>query len=316
MRYKKSIIWGIISVLNFWFFFDVLPIQLALDSTVFWTLLLAAISAGSLTALAVNLMADLGKEESTRAGYFSLFAIFIGVFLIPILFIYVIYERKDDLLNKESVFTYGRVSDGRISNSSRHDNSYLKIVFGTKDGQYLTEDYSISAKGADNYAIDQEVPLIYCSSYPRIFKILSNESDVEKYSGKKVRDIKLTELLKLFELKTERDKCDFLNSILDKWHIEPNNSYTEDIFTNYVRNTAIKVLNKKNVIYIHNGSEKNLFTKELDSLGFEKLKFDNEEFYTNKKFVVVIGNEMEKVLDMQSPRPLGMFTLVTIRKLN
>jgi hypothetical protein len=190
------------------------------------------------------------------------------------------------------------------------------VNFTTKDGDFLTEKYTVTTKMANDLAIDQVVPLIYCSTYHKLFKVLFTDSDIVKYSGKQIRDIKLSELIQLYDFKSISSKCDFLNSKLDRWNIEQNNSYSKEIFLNKFRNCAIQIKDKKVITYVHHNNDVNLFENELESLGYKKFAIKDEVFYSNEKYVVSFESKREKfdMDNIQSLRPMQIFKIVTIIK--
>ncbi len=316
MKYKNAIIWGLLSIIDIWLFWDGIPFELANE----YSITFALIAAASSSFLFVKFVSSLYVNEETddaksNLGYLILFAILIGIFCIPILFLYNQSQRESTLLNKEAVFTFGRIVDGKLSISGKR-GSYVLVNFTTKDGDFLTEKYTVTTKMANDLAIDQVVPLIYCSTYHKLFKVLFTDSDIVKYSGKQIRDIKLSELIQLYDFKSISSKCDFLNSKLDRWNIEQNNSYSKEIFLNKFRNCAIQIKDKKVITYVHHNNDVNLFENELESLGYKKFVIKDEVFYSNEKYVVSFESKREKfdMDNIQSLRPMQIFKIVTIIK--
>lgn len=317
LKYKNAIFWGLLSIADIWLFWDGIPFELAREYSVMFALIAAALSSFFFVKFVSSIYI---KEETddtkSNLGYLILFAIVIGIFCIPILFLYNQSNKESSLLNNEAVFTFGRIVDGKVSISGKR-GSYVMVNFTTKDGDFLTENYSVTTKLANDLAIDQVIPLIYCSTYHKLFKVLFNDSDIVKYSGKQIRDIKLAELIQLYDIASISSKCDFLNSKLDRWNIEQNNSYSKEIFLNKFRNCAIQIKDKKVITYVHHNNDVYLFENELESLGYKKFETKDEIFYSNNKFVVSFESKREQI-DMEnikSLRPMQIFKIVTIIKL-
>lgn len=324
---KKTFIWAVLTLFLMWFFYAAIPVDIyAAWSTPIFLLagiLTAITSTGFLVRLLVkreNVKTNSNEVDKGDNSGFLIAGVFIlFLFGFPIFLIFHEIEMESNEFSYYGEFSYGHIVDGSSFKTRKADFTNLTIQYLTKDGVRLTEKCDISASEFEKYYLNQEVPIVYSKRYPSFFKVLRGDNEIAKYSKTKIRNITLTDLISLFDKQNSMEVIATLDAINIKWENENSEQTNTTIYTNNLKNIAIKITANKNLVYLHNNASNNLFEDEIKKMGFvistqSKTKgtlYTNGKYIINKYIERIKGNDPnEGILDYKQ------LTIVEIVKLN
>jgi hypothetical protein len=319
---QKKILFTFLFLLSFWFFYRGIPLDIFHEYSIAVTLI-GGILTTVLLALALFNLFPVDDTKKTTDKKEENFGCILIVFIIIFFFgfsIFLLYdevERTSEEIEKNGVYTTGFIVDGSSFATRRADFSNVIIKFKTKDGKEQTTKQDISASEFSRFSQFQEIPIVYSSRYPSILEILRSDASIEKYSKTKVRDLTLKDFMTIFDMSAPIEINTFLNGINQKWNYDNRGDRDSNVYENNFKNIGIKVINQKELIYVHNGINQQLFDPELKELGFKKTESFGEKgmFYTNDKYLINIRIERINTKDENSFLDFKQITAVDILKL-
>jgi hypothetical protein len=306
---NKAILWGLAAVFLVWFFYAGIPIDIYSQwSTAIF--LIAGISTG-ITATACFIFLLPKKEEvklegnkmpeGDNSGY-AIFAVFmLFLFGFPIFLIFHQTQMESDEIKNYGELSYGHIVNGNSYKTRKADFSNLTVQYQTKEGTLFTEKCDISAQEFSKYALNQEIPIVYSKRYPSFFRIIRSDAEIAKYSKTKIRDLTIKDFLTILDLQTPMEIDKYLNQINKKWDYQNGGDVNSNIYFNKFKNIALKVTDKKELIYMHSDVNPQLFDDEIAQLGFVKndaitdhgILYTNGNYILNKRMERLQGNNSE-----------------------
>lgn len=318
---QKKILYAALFIFSVWLFSRGIPLDIFHGYSITLTLI-GGILCTFLLAITLFQFFPATPEESEKTGQN------IGCALIAVVIIFffgfsmfLLFDeigRSDAEIDKNGVYTTGVIVDGSSYKTRKVDLTSVMIKFKTKDGkeQYTSQD--ISAQEFSRYSQFEEVPIVYSKRYPSILKILRTDAEIAKYSKSEVRDITLSDLIKLYELKTPIEINKYLNNINKEWDYQNGGDDQSVIYFNKFKKIAIKVIKDKDVIYMLNDVNQQLFEEEIPKLKFEKMDMGSGKgmVYTNGNFIISKRVERIKSSDPEAgPLDFRHATVVEVVKM-
>lgn len=310
---QRKILFTVLSVFSIWLFADGIPISFYDMYSSFLSAagaIITAILIGFTIILYLPKQNDEQEKKDDNSGYFIFAAFGIVLFGFGIFLINNHQDRKDKELKKYGKFAIATIVDGSSYQTRRADFSSIKVKFPLEQGGNYHTDIDISAEEFKNYHFEEQISIVYSSRYPSIARIIRNDNEISKYSHQSMRDINLSDLTKLFELKDGTKVSNYLNSISQKW------DYSEGAYYNLIKNTAIYV-DYPSITYVHSNFDPKLFESELRESNYETVKIDGKTVYTNGIFFVM--KEMKNIAQKtgrpyEMDRPVSVITVVKKEK--
>ena len=313
---QKKIIFSALFGLSFWFFYRGIPLDFFHEYSTA-VVLIGGITTTFLLALALfNLFPPKATQQTVDKSQDN-FGCFLIAFVVLFFFgfsIYLIYDeidRTSDEIEKNGVYTTGVIVDGSSYATRRADFSNVVIKFRTKDGKEQTTKQDISASEFARFSQYQEIPIVYSSRYPSILEILRSDASIAKYSKTKIRELTLKDFMTILDMEAPIEINTFLNGINQKWQYDNGGDNNSNIYENKFKNIALKVTNKKELIYILNEVNQQLFDTEIKELGFTKTELLGSKgmLYSNGKYIINI--RIEKI-DTNDENDILGFKQVTV----
>lgn len=295
---QKKIIFSVLFGLSFWFFYRGIPLDFFHEYST-TVVLIGGIITTFLLALALfNLFPPDTPQKTSNKSQDNL-GCFLIVFVVLFFFgfsIYLIYDeiqRSSDEIEKNGVYTTGIIVDGSSYATRKADFSNVVIKFKTKDGKEQTTKQDISASEFSRFAQYQEIPIVYSSRYPSILEILRSDASIAKYSKTKIRELTLKDFIAILDMNTPNEINSFLNEVNQKWSYENGGDTNTTIYENRFKNIALKVTNKKELIYLLNNVNQQLFDTEIKELGFTKTEISGGKgmLYSNGNYIINVRIE-------------------------
>lgn len=211
-------------------------------------------------------------------------------------------------IEKNGKYTVGQIVNGSSFKTRKADFTNVIIKYKTQDGKVYQTTQDISADEFENYYRFQEVPIVYSSKYPTILQILRKDTDIAKYLKVKIRAINVSDLEKIIELNNPSAINQYLNSVNQKWQYQKNYDGNSYVYSNNFKKIMLKVTLGKELVYVLNDVDNDLFENELNKSGFRKS--DNYEgkgtvyikpgYIFNRRTERIKNNDPEKgILDFE-----------------
>ncbi|WP_395064644.1 hypothetical protein [Flavobacterium sp.] len=295
---QKKIIFSVLFGLSFWFFYRGIPLDFFHEYST-TVVLIGGIITTFLFALALfNLVPVYTANKTIDKSHDNLGCVLI-VFVVLFFFgfsIYLIYdeiERTSNEIEKNGIYTTGIIVDGSSYATRKADFSNVTIKFTTKDGKEQTTKQDISASEFSRFSQYQEIPIVYSSRYPSILEILRTDASIAKYSKTKIRELTLKDFIAILDMETPNEINLFLNGVNQKWEYDNGGGMNTTIYENKFKNIALKITNKKELIYILNGVNQQFFDREIKELGFTKTEISGGKgiLYSNENYILNVRIE-------------------------
>ncbi|QIL38785.1 hypothetical protein G7074_05510 [Pedobacter sp. HDW13] len=309
--YKKYIFLAL-TLLSIAFFYKGVPLDVFHAHTTILTLVGGILSTILLTITFFNFYPPKAvKAEDKKQDNFGCILIVVIVIFFFGFSGFLIFNTVNESsleIEKNGKYTVGEIVNGSSFKTRKADFTSVIIRYKTQDGKVYQTAQDISAEEFENYYRYQEVPIVYSSKYPTILQILRSDTDIAKYLKIKIRDISISDLEKLIELKNPSEINQYLNSINQKWQYEGAYNGNSYVYNNKFKKNIIKVTPGKELVYALNDVNYELFEDELNKSDFKKN--DNYEgkgtvyikpgYILNKRIERVKTNDPEKsVLDFE-----------------
>lgn len=319
---QKKLLFSALFLLSFWFFYRGIPLDIFHQYNIAVTLIGGILTTVLLAIALFNLFPVDDTKQTTdkkEENFGCVLIVFVIVFFFgfSIFLLYDEIERTSAEIEKNGVYTTGYIVDGSSYSSRRADFSNVIIKFKTKDGKEQTTKQDISASEFSRFSQFQEIPIVYSSRYPSILEILRSDESIAKYSKTKVRDLTLKDFMTILDMSAPIEINTFLNGINQKWNYDNGGDRNSNIYENNFKNIGIKVVNQKELIYVHNGVNQQLFESEMNELGFKKTDIYGEKglFFTNDKYLINIRIERINTNDENSFLDFKQITAVDLIKM-
>jgi len=307
---QRKILFTVLSLFSIWLFVDGISVSFYDMYSSFLSAVGAIITAVLIGFTIILYLPEKRNEKDYKddqSGYFIFGAFMIILFGFGMFLINHHNDRREKEFKNYGKFAIATIVDGSSIKTRRADFSSIKVKFALKNGGNYHADIDISAGEFKNHGLKEQIPIVYSSRYPSLARILRSDSEISRYSHQSMRNITLSDLTKLFELKDGIKVLDYLNSVSQKW------DYSGATYYNLIKNTGIYV-DYPSITYIHSKNEPTLFENDLKEANYTSFKLNGKTAYTNGKFYIIkqVKNTTRKTntpFELETPR-----TIVTMIK--
>jgi hypothetical protein len=316
----KKILFPVLFILSVWFFVGGIAVDVYERNYILLTLIAGILTTGLLAMSLFILFPPAPARDGEKARVNDDFGCFLIILIVGWFFgfsIFLIYkssgETKDELKD-HGVYTIGTVIDGSSFKTRRVDMTDVTIEFETKEGTTIVTKADVPSGSFDNYYKGQQVQIVYSALHPRIIGIIWSDSDVERYTGIKVRQIRLDDLYKILDLKKGKDIEDYLNSICPKWEYQEGIE-GESTYKNILKDIALKTNENGSLMYMEASSGGvNLIEYDLSKKGIEAQNMENIKLYKDGNYSILSKRERVMQNDGLPNGPARFVNLTTITK--
>jgi hypothetical protein len=305
--YKKYIFLAL-TLLSIAFFYKGVPLDIFHAHTTILTLVGGILSTILLAITFFNFFPPraVKVEDKKQDNFGCVFIVVIVVFFFGFsgFLIFNTVNESGLEIEKNGKYTVGEIVNGSSFKTRKADFTNVIIKYKTQDGKVYQTTQDISAEEFKNYYRFQEIPIVYSSKYPTILQILRKDTDIAKYLKVKIRDINVSDLKKLVELNNPSEINQYLNSVNQKWQYEKTYDGNSYIYSNNFKKIMVKVTPGKELVYVLNDVNNDLFEDELNKSDFKKS--DNYEgkgtvyikpgYILNKRIERIKNSDPEKGL--------------------
>ncbi|SFN57502.1 hypothetical protein SAMN05444143_1254 [Flavobacterium succinicans] len=233
------------------------------------------------------LYSNLGETISNNS-----YLLIASILISGIILSFTLEKRTDNEIIANGIFTKAIITDGHMEVSKsvkRTFTSYeLNIVFNSKDGQEHNILTKVDKEVYESLSKNLSVEIKYLPSNPAILKIISGNSNVQKFKNITNRNVTFFDLEKILKSKN-LDIENYLNKISNGWEIRKKDSSI--IYENIIKNEIIIVSSENWLMY--SGSEISDIENFIPS---ERIIIKSDSIAKNKVKIGTVNFELDNLI--------------------
>jgi hypothetical protein len=311
---KRRIIWGAGFLLTILLFYFLLPANVYFKAPI----LLSLTGALLFLFFSVQLVGDFRswEELNTRDKSLQDWRHKVAFILVipAVIFLFVLAKKVDnyekDELSTDGIVTTGIIKDGSKATVKRSTKCDIVVEYKVENDRLMNVSQTVTESEFDSYSKGQQVTLVYSKKHPDIFRILSTDEAIEKYTGVKNREVGVKDLIALMSMKHDSINS-FLNTISYSWEKHDTGWVNE-------RNNQYVNLSPKtgSVTYIGSGVNFKLYQNLFKLENFQELKTTDSTSHSNRSSKIYFNDNLVAAMELGVDKGNMLILSISIQKKN
>lgn len=309
---NRKIIWGTGLLLTILLFYFLIPANVYFNAPI----LLSLIGAALFLFFSVQLVGDfrsweeLNTKDKSQQDWRHKAAFLL---VIPAVIFLFVLTKKVDNFEKDELKTDGKVTTGHIKDGSKStvgESTKCDIIveYKVENDRLINVSQTITESEFDSYSKGQLITLVYSKKHPDIFRILSTDEAIEKYTGVQNRAVGVKDLITLISMKQDSINP-FLNTISYSWE-KRDTGWVNDRNYQYV-NVSPKT---GSVTYISSAVDFKLYQNMFKLENFKEMDTDSSGIKSNRSAKLYYNDSLLAGLELFIGKNNVLFSSISIRK--